>query len=339
MKNITTLFLASFLAFSASACGSNSTGSAPVACMGTTLTANEANNYAFKSTITLPPISVQPKTELTFDWGSVTKDMLGHDLDAKTGINIVSIISWAVSLKDLQDGLNADDLPMNAITGIPLSIQTDGSSTSAKLFSFTLNGAPIGSSGGLSQSDALDFFDADKYDPSSNTYTLMAASGTVVGQNSKLLQAFVLDKNSTNTTVKMTSDSTKLDFKADLHSLKPTGIAAGQAAITLDWGNMKKTALGSDFDTTAITRALVGHYTQSITELENRFLDLEIMDTEIYQGSIPPGTQIDFSTLETSDGKNFSGIDATGTWLVALQCGNCRNPAPWYLSILKVCTP
>jgi len=25
--------------------------------------------------------------------------------------------------------------------------------------------------------------------------------------------------------------------------------------------------------------------------------------------------------------------------VVGLICGNCRNPAPWYLTILKPCTP
>jgi hypothetical protein len=341
MKTVTTLFLVPFLALAASACGSNgSSGSPPVACTGTTLTANEANDYAFTSTITLPLISVQPRTELLFDWGSIAKDMLSHDINAKTDLNNIAIVSWGVSLAELEAGLNADDLPMNAITGIPLSLLTDGSTTSAKLFTFTLNGGAIAPSGGAITPDAiLDFFDADKYPPATNTYTMMAATGTVVGQNAKMLQAFVLDKNSTNTTVKMTSDSTKLTYKADLHSLKPTGISAGQAAITLDWTNIKKNALGATFDATAITRALIGHYSQSIAEIEKRFLDLEIMTSEIYQGNIPIGTTVDFSTLATSNGTKFPGIDTSGTWIVALQCGNCRNPAPWYLSVLKVCTP
>ena len=341
MKTVTTLFLVSFLALAASACGSNgSSGSAPVACTGTTLTANEANNYGFKSTITLPPVTVQPRTELLFDWGGFTKDMLGHDINVKPDIKMISIIGWTVSLTDLEAGLNADNLPMNAIIGgVPLSHPTDGSITSAKLFTFGVNGVIIGTTDSFSQSDALDFFDADNYPPATTTYMLMAADKTDPGQGARMLQAFVLDKNSTNTTVKMTADSTKLSYTADLHSLKPTGIPAGQAAITLDWTNMKKNALGATFDATQITRALIGHYTQSVAEIEKRFLDLEIMNNEIYQGNIPIGTTVDFSALATSNGTKFPGIDTTGTWIVALQCGNCRNPAPWYLSVLKVCTP
>jgi hypothetical protein len=38
------------------------------------------------------------------------------------------------------------------------------------------------------------------------------------------------------------------------------------------------------------------------------------------------------------NGAGFPGIDDTGTWLVGLICGNCRNPAPWYMTILKPCS-
>jgi hypothetical protein len=41
---------------------------------------------------------------------------------------------------------------------------------------------------------------------------------------------------------------------------------------------------------------------------------------------------------ETKTNAPFAGIDDTGTWLVGLICGNCRNPAPWYMTIAKPCT-
>ena len=39
----------------------------------------------------------------------------------------------------------------------------------------------------------------------------------------------------------------------------------------------------------------------------------------------------------TEAGQAFPGIDATGTWLLGLECGNCGIPAPWYLTVLKAC--
>ncbi len=142
---------------------------------------------------------------------------------------------------------------------------------------------------------------------------------------------------SSNTTITLTNSSTTLTYTANLHSAMPTGIAAGTAAITLDWATMTTNALGQPFVGTSITSALIGHYTQDIAYLESHFLDLETLPTALYRGTIASGTVVDFSTLTTTGGQAFTGIDDTGTWLVGLECGNCGIPAPWYLSVLKVC--
>lgn len=141
------------------------------------------------------------------------------------------------------------------------------------------------------------------------------------------------------TTVKLTNSSTTLTYMADLHDLTPTAVPPGTAAITLDWGSLGTNALGTQLTSlskTNIDHAIVGHYTQSISDLENKFLNLQGMADKLYQADIESGTVLDFKTLMDSSGASFSGIDSTGTWLVALECvSQCRNPAPWYLSILK----
>ena len=321
------------LALVVPACGSNEPGaSAAVVCKGTSIVANELNNYAFSSTLTFPPIAIAPNTELTFDWSGVTTDFIGHSLDTKKDLNTISILMWNLPLADLQTELNSDSLKQSDLTVVPLSVITDGNSTSAKLFSFTLNGNPVTSS------DILPYFSADNYPPENHTYLATAATGTIVGQNTKMLQSFQIDPNSTNNTVTMTSKSTKLTYAANLHSLIATGIPAGQAAITLDWSQMKTNALGNTFTWTSITSALVAHYTQTPAELEKKFLDIELIAADLYRGNIDTGATVDFSSLQDSNGTVFPGIDGTGTWIVALRCGSCRNPAPWYLSILKPCS-
>lgn len=329
-----TLLLLPFLALAASACGGGGTNDGgAVTCFGTSITANEVNNYAFSSTLTFPPIAVAPKTELTFDWGGVTKDFVGHTIDPKADLNTILVMLWKLSLADLQTKLNADSLQQrDLVTLPPLSLTTDGSTTTAKLFDFTNSGAP-------DNATILSYLDADAYPPANYTYTLMATKGSTLGQGTKMIQSFQVDPNSTNTKVTMTSDSTKLKYTADLHSLTATGIPAGQAAITLDWGNMITNALGSPFTTSSITAALIGHYTQTPTELETQFLDLDLIATDLYRANIDSGTVVDFSSMKTDSGTSFAGIDNTGTWVVALECGTCKNPAPWYLSVLKVCTP
>jgi hypothetical protein len=140
-----------------------------------------------------------------------------------------------------------------------------------------------------------------------------------------------------STMVKLTNDSTQLTYTANLHNLTEIGITAKSAAIRLDWGKMTTNALGNTFISTNITNAMVGYYTQTPAELEAKFLDLELIAADLYRAEIPAGTVLDFSMLKNKSGQAFAGIDADGTWVVALQCGSCWNPAPWYLTILKPC--
>jgi hypothetical protein len=239
---------------------------------------------------------------------------------------------WKLTLDDLQTKLNADALAQKDLVTLPLQYTTDGKSTTAQMLAFTNSGAP-------SAATILSFLDPTQYDPTKYTYTVMAATGSTLGEGTKMIQSFQVDPTSTNTSVSVTNSSTALTYTANLHSLTPTGVAAGQAGLTLDYSQLTKNALGNDWVASNITRALVGHYTQTPVELEAKFLDLELIATKLYSGDITTGTKAILSNLKTDSGEFFSGIDDTGTWVVALQCGGCRNPAPWYLSILKTCTP
>jgi hypothetical protein len=317
--------------------GGSGSGGSGASCS-SNLTATEANDYKFSSTISLPPVSVKPKSELMFDWGSVTHDFTKHQLDAKADVDQILMFLWKLNQADLQTKLNNDSLSgTDLVGGAPLGYMTDHSTTHAGLFDLK-----VGSGQPISMDDVLARLDPVKYPPDKYTYTLMAATGMDLGRGVRMIQAFKLDSSSSNTNVKLDDSSTGLQYTADLHSLQPTTIPAGQASIKLDWGGLKKDALAipnMDFDPTSITEVLLGHYTETPTELEgDKFLDLDLIATDLFKGSVGSGTSIDFSTLKTDSGKSFSGIDSSGTWLVALRCENCRNPAPRYLAILKPCS-
>lgn len=356
--------LAAFLTVAAAACGSNGSnggsggasgsggggggagggaggaGGGSVTCNGTSLTATEASNFKFESTITLPMVKVKPNTALDFDWSQATSDLIGHSVDPRKDLNTILVFLWSLNIDDLQTKLNADALQSKDMrVQPPISLTTDGNTTSTNLLKFTLNGSPIGADGGLVSVDTvMKFFDPATYDPAKHTYTLMAAQGKILGQGTKAIQAFQLDSNSDNTKVALTKDSIKLDYKADLHSLTPMGIPAGNANISLNWGKVAKTSMGQEFISSDITHAILANYSESPTELETKFLDLEIIAKKLYEGDIETADpKVDFSALKDKSGNKFSGIDSNGTWLLALQCGGCRNPAPLYLTIFKPC--
>jgi hypothetical protein len=310
-------------------------------CMGTSIVASEVNDYSFSSTLSFPPVRVAPKSNLQFDWSGVTADLGRHAVDPKKDLNTILVFEWDLNLVDFQTSLNADTLASRDLTLVPpLSFTTDGRTTSARLLDFTFNGAPIG--GGLiSVEQVMLFFDPSEYDPSTHTFTVMAATGSVLGQGTRMIQTFLIDPNSTNTLVAMTGGSSRLDFQADLTSLVPTTIPAGQARIAFDWGKMTTNAMGGDFggeNANRITSAFIGHFQESASELSGaKFLDLEQIAIALYRQTVDSGTSVDLSAFKDSNGRSFAGIDSTGTWLFGLQCGDCRNPAPWYITVLRPC--
>ena len=296
------------------------------------VTTTAANNYSFSSTLTLDLVKVASRSDLTFDWSQVTTDMLRHALNPKTDIGMLSVLLWKLTRQDLETKLNNDELSQSDLV-IPATFETAGAVTQCSTTDLTELGTPI------DHNVLLDYLDVSKYDPSAYIYTVMIAAGTTVGQGTRMMKAFQLDAASTNTAITLDSHSTTLDFQANLHSLAPTLIPPARSKVTIDWTAMTVNAMGRTFDPFSITRVLVASYTQSPAELEgDNFLSLDTLATNMWVNEDLAGTTVSLSSLKDANGNAFSGIDSSHTWIVALECGSCRNPAPWYISILKACT-
>lgn len=294
--------------------------------------ATTANNYTFSSTITLTPVMVKPEAELTFDWSAVTKDFMGHDLDPAADIDTANLVLWALNEEDLQTKLNADQLKQSESV-VPAMSETNNTATSVGLFDFA---APSGEP--LTEDQILPYMNATTYPPDEHTYTFIIATGSLIsGGRSRMIQSLKLDPASSNTTVTLSNDSTKLEYTVDLHSLQPTLVPPGKADLSVDWADILTNAMGNTFQPTQITEVRVAHYTQTPAELEEEFLDLELIADNTWRNQEIAGTSIDLSMLTDENGQAFPGISAEGTWVLGLVCGACRNPAPWYITFLKPC--
>ena len=302
-------------------------------CFGANVVANEKNDYSFSSTITLPPVTVAQMSNLNFDWSGLTRDFEGHPLDPTKDLGLAIVMSWSLPLAEFEKDLNADALfTSQLILSPPLSLLLSGGLTSAHLYDFTINQTPV------TPAMINQYFDATMYPPAAASFVVGVQTGTDLGRQLRMLQAFNLDATSTVTSVAITNDSTKLSYKANLHDLTITGVPGGTPALTLDWSKMQTNGLGRTFTDGYVTSAVLGHYTQTPAELEGQFLDLDRIALATYRADISAGSVLDFTTLKDGTGASFPGIDDTGTWLVGLFCGNCRNPAPWYMTILKPCS-
>jgi hypothetical protein len=317
------------------ACGSSSTPTQSVTCTDGTMIANEANDYTFTSSLMLHPVKVKPMSDLTFNWGGVTKDFLGQTVNPVTDLNDIFVLLVDLPAATFAPQLNNDTFATSSIVipGPPPSYLPTGGVTMQSLYNNFVGAYPVDAS------MAAQYLDAATYTPANSTFVVAAQTGTsMIGTGIRMMQSFELDPSSNNTTVTMTNSSTTLTYSANLHSLHPTGVPAGKANLTLDWTNLSTNGLGvtlNDSTRTNIGAAIVGHYSQTPAELENQFLDLRTLAMDLYTADIPSGTTLDFTTLVDSKGNPFPGIDSTGTWLVGLICTPCHNPAPYYLTILE----
>ncbi len=329
--------------------GGSGAGSGGATCGGS-IVASPENDYAFTSTLSFPPIAVKPDSNLTFEWGGTTKDFLKHSLDPMNNVDSVNLMLWKLTQSELETKLNDDALAQRDLA-IIATVYTQKMLTSSELFDFTSVGTP------LTPCQILPFVQAlnpdpnghpecadwamnvgDGYDPAAHIYTVMLATGEELGQGTRMIQSFKLDPASTNTTVTIDSTSTVLDYSVDLHSLTPTMVPAGTPALSIDWTGLTTNGLGKPFNK-PITRARIGRYTQTPAEMEAQFLDLDMIADKMWSADVPGGMTMDLSQLTDDMGQPFPGIDASYTWIVALDCGSCANPAPWYLSLLEPCTP
>lgn len=304
----------------------------PAAACASNLVANESNNYSFSSTITLTPVPVAPMSNLMFDWSGLTRDFMGHDLNPASDLELAMVMFWALPLDEFEKELNADELfTADLIVSPPLSLELAGA-TSAHLYDFTINTTPV------TPEMINPYFDAAAYPPSSATFIAGVQSGKALGRDLRMMQAFNLDASSATTVVPITNDSMKLSYTASLHDLTPTVVAAGNPALSIEWSHLKVDGFGREFLPGNVTNAVVSHYAETPAELEKRFLDLDQIALRTFRAPIPSGSTLDFTALKDDAGASFTGIDGSGTWLLALFCGNCRNPAPLYMTILQPCS-
>jgi hypothetical protein len=292
--------------------------------------ANAANDYAFSSTLSIDVTPVASRTELSFDWSAVNKDFIGHPVQNPGDIDMVTLLLWSLSQSQLEEKLNDDALAQSDLVAIAM-LYTNKTKTSGGLFDFTSFGQAI------EQNALLTYLDATQYDPATHSYTVMAVSGTTAGKGTRMMRGIKPDPSVTNTKVTIDAQSTKLKYTADLQSLRPTRIPAATARVAIDWTDMKVNAMGNEFLPAQIDEVRVGRYDESVTDLEARFLDLDLLAEDMFKATFTSGTSLPLSSLMNSAGQTFTGIDDESTWVVALVCGRCANPAPWYLAVLKTC--
>jgi hypothetical protein len=302
----------------------------------------DQHNYYFTSNVDISSKVIRggsPIVDLTFDWSGVTRDFMGHALDPLRDINMVVVTAWFLSQAELIDMLNRDEMNQTKLLGAVMAYPYD-MFTSENLLDFTLLGNPLTNPADIATRDS--YFNATdpEYDPNLYTHMVMVQSNEMTpGKSVRMIQFFTLDANSTDTQINITTDSTKLTYEVDMRSQSRIPVPLNTPTLSVNWENVSKNASGFLFVPNRVDRVVVAHYSMSVCELEDNFLDLETIHDKWYYFDLENvSVSQDLTALKTADGVPFPGITADGIWILGLFCTlECSNPAPIFMTILHPC--
>ena len=291
-----------------------------IACAGQTLELQDAQNYAYTGAMTLPRVETATGVDVEICWDDLAKDLSCHDLDGAEDIDLLALIRFPhLSSSEVEDGIESDDLTQSQLDGY-VALETDGQRC-GRLVDFDFFGTPI---------DV-----PSEYTDQGGTYLLMLSTGLEPGRGARMLSFLEPSADSDVTRVDLGDGCGLLDFEADIAtntlSIEPDG------PWTVDWSALTKNGAGNDFEPSFVDTVTVAFYEGLEPDaLEASFLDLDLIATQRF--SLPLTEVRSFIALEDATdhtGTAFGGVGGDGTWLLALRCGTCANPAPLFLSVLE----
>lgn len=281
----------------------------------------DTNNYNYEGILDFQSTALAPG-DFSFAWAGLTRDLQGHDLDPIDDIDNASVVVFRyLDQQQVLEGL-AENTLEQASVGLFVSKKTEDG-TELDLSELTLLGTDI---------DVEEHFTPESCDTDGYcTWLLTLATGTTPSVGTRVA-AFVEPSAAASAThLDVTDDSSSVTVHADLQSLEPVAVPAGEPALEVDWSEITQSGQGVDIKSAAIDQIMVASYDLSLAELEEQFLDIELIANELWS------MEFEGSSADLSELQGFSGVDTDHTWILALRCSTCANPAPPVLTVLEGC--
>jgi|WetSurMetagenome_2_1015567.scaffolds.fasta_scaffold221950_2 hypothetical protein len=290
-------------------------------------------NYVFHSGLSAVTTQVKATSDIAFDWSTASVDMLGRKMDPLADVDMMQLMLWRYSKDAFLAAINQDDLQLGHMVAMGYCDTKRVRSDCRFLDLIAPAGTPI------PQETLLEYVNPKAYSPDVHVWAIMLATGRMFGRGTRLLAFFQPTDGETNDQVRLSNDSTTLSYTVDLASIEPIPLPQHTGDVVFSWADdsrLTRTGMGADWIPTYITDVTVARYVgYSIAELERQFLLLQDLASEQYGARLNAGQEVALARLADAAGNPFPGIDENGIWLFSLTCGSCRNPAPWFLSILQ----
>lgn len=297
-----------------SACGApegDDTAAPAVAPCDTCLLTDDLN-YDYAPDLTAPSWQVAPGVDLRVSWADLTTDLLGHALDPASLDRALLLVFPELTPDEILDGLAHDTIDQPDVT---LAMTCTPQESRCALSDFHLAGNHL---------------DVHQY-LLEGSGTWLVAPGREGEAGIATLALFAAQEGAEPVEERsIAQGEAALQVEVDL---APRGAIAVQegAFPVLDWSGLTVDALGNPISLSRTDRLRVGRYDLDEQELEERFLDIELLAVETWEVDTTGQTSWDTARIS-----GFPGFTAGDTWLVVLECSTCMNPAPRFLGRVDV---
>jgi hypothetical protein len=274
----------------------------------------DANNYDFTSTISSQSLAVASRTDLVVDWTGLTQDLQGRAMDPATEIDIFTIAILALNQEDTLAALADDDLRQSDITAYA-TLNPEEGVTTAMLSDFDFLGNRV----------------IPDIDVTAGRGTWLLSASTTGVPGARMLMFFDPVDGGPEVPIALSSDSASLAYDVELEALEEVSLDGA----LVEWSDLTVDMRGLPIRLSDIDRLDLGWYAEDLTGLEADFLGLEDLVDDLYTTPLNATIDQDLSVLTNSAGETFGGVTNEGTWLLALRCMACSNPAPPFLTVLR----
>lgn len=278
------------------------------------------NNYDWTGGLNIPAYETAELVDIHFDWSGLEKDMLCHDMDPVADIDSLGLTRFPLlSEEEVAEGLTNDSLLQSDTSGYVAC--EPGDRTECWLSEFSFGGTPYDTIGVYMEGD---------------TFLFNLQTGTEPGQGARFV-AFLQPRASSDVTeLLFTPNCDVAQMSVDFEALEQVEIPA-TGPWTVEWSKLSISGNGLPVIPGDLDEVMVASFDGfEITDLEEQFIDLDLVATDLWTLQLDGGTEATLSGLVNADGEGFPGFTTDQTWLIALRCTSCTNPAPVFMSVVKV---
>ena len=272
-------------------------------------------NYAFDSSLAVSSQSIASGVDAQVDWSGLTQDQLGKEVDLEDVDQLIIVRFEELSQEDVLEKASVDCLQQKDITGVVEFFPEEAQST-AHLSDFQLIGYNVDP--------------AEQFQEGMGTFLLSAYTEGVPGVR---MLTFVEPKaTSDSDVVLLTSESAAVTYSVDLM----VGERLPLDTTSLDWAKLEVPTDCGFFPINKYDWLMIARYSDnSLDDLEADFLRVDELADDVWNADIEGRSTFDLLGMTSENGTAFEGFDRDATWLVALRCSTCSNPAPPFLALVE----